>query len=383
MQSPEFPTRRSRLRRGGSFAGMHSGLCIALLPVLLLLGSVATHQSISGAAATAAASIQTRPMNFTPAQRVQVKKALLATVHPKWKDLSWAARAGRAMKLIERMMRAALSSSADPPIAGFVGNQTQIKGASSGFFYLQRQGDCSLTRYSGTANLTLPPTIQVTDTTAHIERDLHNAAGLGSVGGVFSGGCTESTIGIGSRRAVFLGKRSGLLFGAASGYDRTADSNALYYSTLDTTTQTVHDFTADLSEPDINGVTSGDLNGDGLDDVIGLNQAAASITVWLAKPDGTLGTPTSYSLSGSLTEAAVVADFNSDGKLDVVVATRDVNLHESLAVLTGKGDGTLNAAQTISVPTPSSFHHRHARGRQIARRRRDRPRGVERLGLPE
>jgi hypothetical protein len=106
--------------------------------------------------------------------------------------------------------------------------------------------------------------------------------------------------------------------------------------------------------PDLGAITSGDLNGDGIADVVGIGPSG-SISVWLANSNGTLGAPTAYAVPGDTTEAAVVADVNGDGKLDVIVATLDSSTnHEMISVLTGNGDGTLNAARSTAVTTPGS-----------------------------
>lgn len=152
----------------------------------------------------------------------------------------------------------------------------------------------------------------------------------------------------------YLGKTTqNLYFFAASGYYAPANGNALYYGTVDASTQKVKTFHIDSSEPTINAVTSGDLNGDGLADVISVDQfgGSASIGVRLAHPDGSLDPAVAYPITGSTDEAAVVDDFNGDGKLDVAVAVSDSsNNTESIAILEGKGDGTLGSPLITSAP---------------------------------
>ncbi|MCX6902364.1 MAG: FG-GAP-like repeat-containing protein [Verrucomicrobia bacterium] len=88
-------------------------------------------------------------------------------------------------------------------------------------------------------------------------------------------------------------------------------------------------------------LASGDLNGDGLADVVSGN-LDGSVSVLLGRPNGTLGdqilAPATNLLASSSIRAVVVADFDHDGKPDVVVG--DI-AHQGVVVLLGNGDGTL------------------------------------------
>jgi hypothetical protein len=315
--------------------------------VIPVLAAAAVHID----AARIAAVAQQHP-NFTVEQQVARRRETQAQLHPLWKDLSWPARLTRASLFAQRFLRAQ-NAAASPIAANFLGNLTAITGPAGEAITLQRQTNCSLTLYSGTYTFSLNPTIQIIGTTPNYEQVLHTAAALSTKADVFASGCAEATLGIGWRQAVYLGETSQQLYmGAAAGYDMMAGSNALYYGTVDASTQAVHSFNTDLSEPGIAGVAAGDLNGDGLADIVGISGTSASISVWLANANGAISAPTPYALPGSVTEAAVLADVNGDGKVDVVVATRTSSGQEEISVLTGKGDGTLNAAQSITVPTP-------------------------------
>src|SRR5262249_32411817 len=87
-------------------------------------------------------------------------------------------------------------------------------------------------------------------------------------------------------------------------------------------------------------LATGDLNGDGNVDLVTMGD---SLSVLLGKGDGTFGNPQTYqvpfSTSLGVEVSVAVADFNQDGKLDVVAAGG-----KTLSVLLGNGDGTLASA---------------------------------------
>jgi hypothetical protein len=94
-------------------------------------------------------------------------------------------------------------------------------------------------------------------------------------------------------------------------------------------------------ENTVNSIRTGDFNEDGRDDVFTAN-ADYSASVFLAGANGSMspapGSPipsVSYVISGNL------GDFNGDGHLDLVGATND-----AVEVRLGNGDGTFNAAIT-------------------------------------
>jgi hypothetical protein len=73
-------------------------------------------------------------------------------------------------------------------------------------------------------------------------------------------------------------------------------------------------------------------------------------TVLLGKGDGTFTTGTKLSVTG-LNAATLIAtaDFNGDGKPDLVVNSQTLN---TFSVLLGNGDGTFQAAIVTSTSTP-------------------------------
>ena len=93
----------------------------------------------------------------------------------------------------------------------------------------------------------------------------------------------------------------------------------------------------------------GDFNGDGVPDIAAVNSNTMTVTVLLGIGDGTFKTAASPTLNG-YTTAIVAGDFNGDGILDLAVSwiTSASNPTEpcSLTILLGNGDGTFTAAPT-------------------------------------
>ncbi|SPE23836.1 conserved exported hypothetical protein [Acidobacteriia bacterium SbA2] len=96
-------------------------------------------------------------------------------------------------------------------------------------------------------------------------------------------------------------------------------------------------------------VAVGDFNGDGMPDFAVANNADSTISVFLGQPNGTFQALTPFSTGASTAPTAMAtADFNGDKKLDLAVVLNGAN---TVAVFTGKGDGTFNAAVSFAVGT--------------------------------
>jgi len=93
------------------------------------------------------------------------------------------------------------------------------------------------------------------------------------------------------------------------------------------------------------GVAIADFNGDGKPDLAVVDFTDSVVSILLGNLDGTFGGPTGYGVGGH-PFSMVVADFNKDGKPDIAVANR---LSNSISILTGAGNGSFALTRTLSV----------------------------------
>jgi hypothetical protein len=95
------------------------------------------------------------------------------------------------------------------------------------------------------------------------------------------------------------------------------------------------------------GAAIGDLNGDGNADIVLSNADDGTISVLLGNGNGTVNAePLRYATGGDPWETPILADFNGDGLLDVIVADD----YYSLAYLQGYGDGSFRSAPVYDLP---------------------------------
>jgi hypothetical protein len=89
-------------------------------------------------------------------------------------------------------------------------------------------------------------------------------------------------------------------------------------------------------------VTAADINGDGNPDLVAGSQNAPIVSVLLGAGDGTFRPLLSFA-TGATMKFVRVADFNSDGRPDVIV------VGSGLSVFLGNGDGTFGPRKDVAV----------------------------------
>ncbi len=101
-------------------------------------------------------------------------------------------------------------------------------------------------------------------------------------------------------------------------------------------------FYATAADPD--GLVATDLNGDGKLDLVSANNGANNIAVLLNSGNGTFNTAVPYAV-GNLPFAISAGDFYGNGQIDVAVVNSGDN---TVSIVPGNGDGTFNTAGVLT-----------------------------------
>jgi hypothetical protein len=101
----------------------------------------------------------------------------------------------------------------------------------------------------------------------------------------------------------------------------------------------------------IDGVATGDFDGNGLQDLAVVHSVDATVNVLMNNGDGTFQPTVSYPTGLSGPDFVSVADFNGDGILDLAVIGRNSpsDVSGRISILMGNGDGTFRPAVTYAA----------------------------------
>ncbi|HEV2378441.1 MAG TPA: alkaline phosphatase family protein [Terriglobia bacterium] len=93
-------------------------------------------------------------------------------------------------------------------------------------------------------------------------------------------------------------------------------------------------------------VSTADFNADGKLDLLVVSETDDTLSVFLGNGDGTFQPTSVLPFAGKGPAAVAIGDFNGDGKLDLAQVNHTDN---TVAILTGNGDGTFNVLTTTSA----------------------------------
>lgn len=159
-----------------------------------------------------------------------------------------------------------------------------------------------------------------------------------------------------SSKALALGDLNGdgILDLITAGVDGMTNSMHVRLGIGNGTFGAVTSYTGDTD--DAFGVALGDLNGDGILDVVtvGGDGGAGAASVRLGRGNGTFGAATLYTTDTGISEAVRLGDLNGDGILDLVTVGSDGVSSGSVTVRLGTGSGSFGAARSFVTEDSSS-----------------------------
>lgn len=89
-------------------------------------------------------------------------------------------------------------------------------------------------------------------------------------------------------------------------------------------------------DPQVSGVATGELNGDGYTDFVVTSEALNAVRIYFGSADRPIPAPTTIA-TGSLPNGVLLGDFNADSMLDLITTHWD---ESTLGIRLGNGDGT-------------------------------------------
>lgn len=248
-----------------------------------------------------------------------------------------------ARPLQARSSATTISLASYVPAMSFLGQRNVVVGSAgspasnrTGAGFL-RQADCSLAQFVlGSRSGAAGPIVAALPQAQAYQRRL---AELPLLSSAFAKGCSDSMAGRAAQPVAYLGRTpSGQLVAAAVDIDGNlyagrADMTAIVQSYALLATRTAQHFVA------------ADLNGDGIADIVmpwqeSGSSGPAGLAIYLSRTDGSFAPPTIHSVAASRYYAfAAIADVNGDGHPDIVVLGGSDLFTSTLSVLLGNGSG--------------------------------------------
>jgi len=141
--------------------------------------------------------------------------------------------------------------------------------------------------------------------------------------------------------------------GLVSFIDQNNNNFSLGSASLDPATLSSgwQSFTGAITLNPTYAVLLGDLNGDGVPDLVTSNYSGTTISVLLGNGDGTFQPHVDYTV-GSFPFGMAMGDLNGDGIPDLAVAAHNSS---AVQVLLGNGDGTFQPAQSLTTAGTSQY----------------------------
>ncbi|MFO0579714.1 MAG: FG-GAP-like repeat-containing protein [Polyangia bacterium] len=100
----------------------------------------------------------------------------------------------------------------------------------------------------------------------------------------------------------------------------------------------------------VSTATVADFNKDGKLDIVNTNRTSGTVTYFQGNGDGTFGIPTTVLMNAPDPVGIDAGDFNRDGKLDLAIALYSNGAGQYVAIANGNGNGTFSLGNQFSSP---------------------------------